>query len=125
VKAARIDQRLDVLPRRPLAGLAPPRHGLRARRVQGLLVPCDDLGQVGPDEVEVDRLFLHRAAAGVLALLDEGQRMALVDRVAGLDVQRPHHARDLGGDHVLHLHGLHDHQRLAGAHGVADGRPRC
>ena len=25
----------------------------------------------------------------------------------------------LGGDHVLHLHGFHDHQRLAGAHRVA------
>ena len=58
-------------------------------------------------------------AAGVLGhghveRLEQGQRVALEDGVAlgGQPAAAPPAARS--GDDVLHLHGLHDQQRLAG-----------
>ena len=45
--------------------------------------------------------------------------MALEDRLAGLDRDAPHVAARRGCDHVLHLHGVHDQQRLARGDGVA------
>ena len=46
-------------------------------------------------------------------LLDEQQRMALVDRLTGLDRDPPHIAARRALDLVLHLHRVHDQQGLA------------
>ena len=77
------------------------------------------LGEVGPDMVEVDLLLGRRALHLDIGLLDEQQRMALVDRLAGFDRDPPHIAARRAPDLVLHLHGVHDQQRLAGGDGIA------
>ena len=78
--------------------------------------------------VEVDLVLDRRAFNLDVGLLDEKQRMALVDRLAGLDRDPPHIAARRAPDLVLHLHGVHDQERLAGGdsvallHGDADDR---
>ena len=52
-EAAGIDQRGDVLARRALAGLAPPRDGVRAILVEAERLPREHLGEVGPDGVQI------------------------------------------------------------------------
>ncbi len=119
-EAAGIEQVVDVLARGPLLRLTPPGDRLGPAGVQGHGMAVEDLLQVRADRVEVDHLGRLAGAAGNLGLLDESQRMAFVDRVADRHGDLADDARDLGGDHVLHLHGFHDHQRLARAHRVAD-----
>ena len=48
------------------------------------------LGEVGPDVVEIDLLLDRRALHLDVGLLDEQQRMAFEDRLAGLDRDPPH-----------------------------------
>ena len=87
---AGVEQVVEVLPRRALVGLAPPRHRVGPLVVERQRAALEILGEVGPDMVEVD-LLLDRGALHLdIGLLDEQQRMALVDRLAGLDRDAPH-----------------------------------
>ena len=118
-EAAGIDQVVEILPRRALVGLAPARHGVGPLVVERERAALEILGEVGPDMVEVDLLLGRGAFHLDVGLLDEQQRMAFVDRLAGLDRDAPHVAARRAPDLVLHLHGVHDQQRLAGGDGVA------
>ena len=118
-EAAGIDQVVEILPRRALVGLAPPRHGVRPLVVQRERPALEIFGKIGPDMIEVDRLLDRRALHLDVGFLDEQQRMALVDRLAGLDRNPPHIAARRAPDLVLHLHGIHDQQRLTGSDGIA------
>ena len=63
---------------------------LGPRVVERQRVALEHLGEVGPDVVEVDLLLDRRALHLDVGLLDEQQRMALVDRLAGRDGDPPH-----------------------------------
>ena len=118
-EAAGIDQVVEILPRRALVGLAPARPGVGPLVVERERAAFEILGKVGPDMVEVDLLLGRRAFHVDVGLLDEQQRMAFVDRLAGLDRDPPHVAARRTADLMLHLHGVHDQERLAGGDGVA------
>ena len=126
-EAAVLDERavvaqvVDVLAGRALVGLAAPGHGVGPGVVERDGVALDDLGEVGPDLVEVDLVVDGRGQVADVGRLDEHQRVALEHGVADGDADEAHEA-GVGGRHdVLHLHGLHDEELLAGA---APGRPR-
>ena len=87
--------------------------------VEGGGVALVHLGEVGSDVVEVDLLLdgLARCVDG--CFVDEDDRMAFVDGVAGRDGDLADDAAGFGVDLVLHLHGVHDEEKLAFAHGIA------
>ena len=118
-EAAGIDQVVEVLARRALVGLAPPRHRVGPLLVERQRAALEVFGEIGADVIEVDLLLDRRARHLDVGLLDEQQRVTLVDRLARLDGDAPHVAARRAADLVLHLHGVHDQQRLAGRHGIA------
>ena len=94
--------------------------GFRPGLVQRQLVPLLDLLKVRARGVEIDLCPLTHVVGLVVAGLDEDQGVALGQRVADLGVHLSDHAADTRGDDVLHLHGLHDHQRLTPLHLITD-----
>ena len=74
-------------------GLAPARDRLGPRGVESDRVALVHLREIGADAVEVDS-FRASAASTVstVGLFDEGERMALEDRVALGDRDLPHDA---------------------------------
>ena len=115
----RVAEVLDVLPRRALPGRPAAGHHVRPGRVEPDGVAVEHLTQIGPDPVEV-----QPRAAGLLRhrhvqRLEEGQRVALGDGVALLGQPTQHAPAAGGDDDVLHLHGLHDEERLPGVDEVA------
>ncbi len=118
-EAARIEQVVDVLPRRPVAGLATSGDSLGPVGVEGEGVAVDDLLQVGPDVVGVDQGGFRLRVGGDIGGLEEQDRLALEQ---GLSLRRgdADHPAALGrGDDMLHLHGFEDGHGLAGGDQVA------
>ena len=114
-----LDELGDVLARGPLAlGVA-----LRDRAgpvvIEQRLVQVDVVLQVGSDVIEIN---VTRAAVDGrtnVGRLDEHERMALPDDVADRDGDLLHDSADIGLEHVLHLHRVHDDHVLAGHDAVA------
>jgi len=115
-------QRIDLRPRRAVRGL-----GLVQRRLADV-VPGQQLAlarQLPRRDVELRARRRDLRAAGTGALLgragvDAQQHLAGAHAVAGLHVQRGHHARHLRGDDGL-AHRLHP--ALVGGAGGGGGRP--
>ena len=124
-EGARIDQVVDVLPGGALVAGPAAGHGLGPRLVQGGQPAGVDLGQVGPDEIEVD--FLFDRVANVFHRLgnDEQQRLVLEHHRSAHRGDAGDPAAFEGGDHMLHLHRFEDRQGLAGPDQLAlDHRDR-
>src|SRR5215208_5972276 len=92
---------------------------LRPGGVQLARLAVQHLAQVRADLVEVDGLLGRRLAALDFTLLEEEERVALVERVPRRHGDAPDDAAGLRLDLVLHLHRFHDEQELARPHGVA------
>ncbi len=107
--------------RRALVRLAPPGHRVGPGVVERHRMAFQHLGQIGPDLVEIDLLVGRSGQPAHIGGLDEHQRVALEHGVPHADTDEPHVARGGGRHDVLHLHGFHDEQLLAGAHGVSGG----
>ena len=84
------------------------------------VVACHDLGEVGPDRLEVDGDLGGSRGPRDVGGLDFEQDVTLVDGVAGRDLDHPHDAVVRSGDDVLHLHRLEHDERRARAHERAD-----
>ncbi len=87
---ARVAQVVDVLAGRALVRLAAAGDGVGPGRVEGDGVALDDLGEVGPDGVEVDLVDDGRDEVADVGRLDEHERMALEHRVADGHTDEPH-----------------------------------
>ena len=77
--------------------------------------------EVGADVVEVDCGRGVLAGRFDFARLDEDERVALEDGIAGRDGEPAHEPAERRRDDVLHLHRFHDEQLLAFADEVAFG----
>ena len=109
-EGARVAEVGDVLARRALAGLAPPRDRVGPRRVERRRAwRCVHLGEIGADVVEVDRRRVRRIAARSTSRgFDEDAADAPRARCRR---RRPRAARTMPlrrrRDDVLHLHRVH------------------
>ncbi len=119
-KRTRIAQRIDVLARRALLRLAPPRCCIGARAVARLFLARENFSEIGADVIEIDRVRIFAVARTDIRRLHEHERMTFKHRVARLRRDRAHIAGDAGGDDVLHLHRFHDEEVLPLPHRVAD-----
>ena len=122
-EGAGIDQVVDVLPRRALAGLAPARDRVRPRRVERLArgARCTSPGRGGCGRDRPPRPRSAPASPMSASSMNSSGWSSNTVSPAG-DGELADVAGDVGGDHVLHLHRFHDRHRLAGAHGRR--RPR-
>ena len=97
-----------------MIGLATFCNRLRAVFVEAKSLSRENVGEVGPDGVEIDifacRLFVHAD----IGRLDEQDRIVLVERVALAPADFAHHAAAGRGDEMLHLHGLQHGDLLSG-----------
>lgn len=120
LEGAGVEKVVQVLARGPLPGPAAARDGVGAVLVEGQGGASPHLGEVGPDQLEVD-LFGVEGMLGGLARLDEGQRRALIQGVSHRGGEAVQQARDRSGHHVLHLHSFQHRHRLPGGDGDALG----
>ncbi len=100
-------------------GFAPARNGLGPRGVESARVAVIHLREIGADAVEVYFFRFGGLDRFDLGLFDEGDRMALEDRVALGDRDLPPHPAGMCADDVLHLHRFHYEELLALAHQFA------
>ena len=100
---------------------APARDRLGPAVVEPDVVALEHLGEVGAHAVEIEpsRSTSAGRRRSTSRRLDHDQRVAGHHGVADGDGDRPHDARRVGGDDVLHLHRLEHDELLADAHVVA------
>ena len=98
--------------------------GVRPRRVERQGVARVHLGEVGAHVIEVERAAPLRRGAADLALSSMKASGWPPHGVAGRDGEAADDAADRGLDDVLHLHRLHDQDRLPAPHRVALGELR-
>ncbi len=111
---AGVDQIVDVLARRALAGLAPARDGIGPVLVEADGMALEHSARSGRIEVEID--VARRLVAIAARRRPRSSRPAGVpsNTASPADTrQRLHDAAGRGRDHVLHLHRFHDEQLLA------------
>ncbi len=116
---ARVDQVHDVGAGGALALRGATGDGVRAVLIVDVGAAVEDLLEVGADVVQVGGLFVFGPGRANVRFFDKQQRVALVQRIADRDADAADNAAGRGPDLVLHLHRFHDHDGLAGAHGVA------
>ena len=112
-EGARVAEIVDVLARRALPRLAPPRHRLGARRVEGHRVPLLHLGEIGAHAVGVDlrrrfRVRLRSTSRG--SMKTSGCPSGTVSPSA--TASRRTTPLAAACDDVLHLHRVHHQERL-------------
>ena len=129
-----VDEVGDVLPRRTPARVVAPSDGVLTAVIVGAFVPVEHRGEVGTHGSEVDLAGAgldKRSRTG--GWNDRQQWFARRDRRSHLRRHLVHHAPDVRGDDVLHLHRLEHGDLLAALHRVTrrhvdrDDRPldRC
>ncbi len=100
----------------PCGGSAPALcHGLGPGFVEAESVAVEDGLEVRARLVGGRLVGVGGGAGRGAVHVDHGQKLALLDGLADLDLDPPDDAGAVGQDLVLHLHRLEDDQRLAGA----------
>ena len=114
-----VDQIGDVLPRRAPARVVTPSDGVRPAAIVSALVPVDHLGEIGTLGREVDFVGDGVDSRRRTGCRNKGQqRLAGCDRRSHLCHHLVHHAREVRGDDVLHLHRLEHRKQLPALHRV-------